>query len=122
MSAFEVDPREERLPRWARVLLDEARRKVTEAERDAARARHENPPDEKQWAWLDTYGKEPYPLPVPHYMSITLTAPGSGPEFREQRLSIKMLEDGSLEVHGHHGPLAVRGHASNVFRITSERH
>jgi hypothetical protein len=67
---IDPDPREEKLPRWARDLLDNMRRRVERAETTAEATRLATKPDETDTV-INRYGDEPVGLP-----------PGCSVEFR----------------------------------------
>jgi hypothetical protein len=118
------DPREERLPRWARDRINTLRFRLTEAQRSRDEARLSRGPAEATDTWIDPYATEgPITLPKGERIRFVIKHPEPGRVERDW-VDVSVREqsyrDGStdrwVEVMGG-ATLALRPSSSNVIQI-----
>lgn len=108
MSA--IDPREEKLPRWARVLLAQARNRAEDAERKLA-AHLETV--EKSRIWYGNHDNPIYIADANGYQTVYFSPSGSDSSFDQIGVTMR---DGALEIQGGN-TLTLELQASNYLRV-----
>lgn len=109
--ASAADPREERLAKWARDLIDDLRRKVEDAEREAEEARLATRPDETDTV-IQPYDDIPIGLPKGERVRFRLGPPGDLRHY----LEVRVADDFTVEVMAG-ASLRVYPRASNVILL-----
>jgi len=104
-----TDPREEKLPRWARDELAKARRAARDAERKLA---DHVAAAERSRIWYGSYDNPIYVPETNGYQRLHFTL-GERDTYDEIQVSIK---DGGLEVMGGHG-IVLEPQVSNVVHV-----
>lgn len=110
------DPREVKLPAWARDMIDNARRRVKEAEKSAQEARLATGPDESDML-VDRYDQTPIGLGKRPTVRVVLGRKPDGEVIRW--IDIRLTESRkSIEVMGS-TTLRVTPQVTNVIAVTA---
>lgn len=114
MSGIELDPREDKLPKWAQHQMSRLRSEIE-------RLRVDRPAHDKQWAYIENFRHDAVPLPVSTYERITCVPMGADPTSLDTpRLGVRMEDDGALSIMCHDGPLVIYSRSSNVIEVKAD--
>ncbi len=115
-----VDPREDKLPVWAREMLADARCRTTEAEAKAEALRQETRPDESNTIIRSSYGKEIGLGKSPRVVFKIPVPPGERWVDHHDYVEARLDEFGRLVLHGG-SQLVVVPHVTNVVYVELRR-